>query len=194
MKHLIVYAHPDLASFNHAILETAVRTLQDKGHEVAVRDLYALGFNPVLTGGDLGAIRSGETPADLLAEQEAIRAADSLIFIYPVWWAGLPAILKGYIDRVFAYGFAYAYGADGNIEALLTGKKGLLISTHGAPSDWYASSGMHQALKMTSDTGILEFCGIATQEHLFFGSVGDVDDAARKEMLAQTEAKLQSLF
>lgn len=122
MKHVIVYAHPNTESFNHAILETVKKELEEKGHEVRVRDLYELNFNPVLGASDFISFSQGNTPADIKEEQEHISWADSITFIYPVWWAGLPAILKGYVDRVFSHGFAYAYGENG-IEKLLSGKK-----------------------------------------------------------------------
>ncbi len=72
MKHLVVYAHPYAESFNHAILETAVKALRQNGHEVVVRDLYALGFQPVLTPEDTAALRAGQTPQDIKAEQDYI--------------------------------------------------------------------------------------------------------------------------
>ena len=135
MKHLVVYAHPSSESFNHAILETTVETLEKKGHEVNVRDLNAMNFQPVLTLDDLSAMRNGQTPWDIRQEQEYVWQSDTIILIYPIWWTGLPAIIKGYIDRVFAYGFAYVYGANG-IDQLLTGKKGMIINTHGTPNEY----------------------------------------------------------
>lgn len=118
MNHLIVYAHPRKESFNHAIMETAVQGLQEKGHEVVVRDLYAMEFEPVISNSEiLGGI--GE---DIEQEQEYLKWADVIIFIYPIWWTGLPAIVKGYIERVFTYGFAYRY-VNGEQMGLLKGKK-----------------------------------------------------------------------
>ncbi len=76
MNHLIVYSHPNPKSFCHAILETAVKALQSKGHEVVVRDLYALGFDPVLKGSDFVGFQSGNIPADIKAEQEKISGAE----------------------------------------------------------------------------------------------------------------------
>lgn len=194
MNHLLVVAHPNQESFNHAIVQTTLQALKAKGHEAVVRDLYALQFEPVLSLEDFQNLRSGQIPSDIKAEQDYITSADVITFIYPIWWTGLPAILKGYVDRVFSYGFAYAYGKDGNIEKLLSGKKGLLINTYGTPSEIYDSIGMTDALKKTSDTGIFEFCGIEVQEHLLFGGVPRVDDAARQAMLGQIEERVNRLF
>jgi NAD(P)H dehydrogenase (quinone) len=193
MKHLIVYAHPNPESFNHAILETTVHTLKNKGHEVVVRDLYALNFQPVLKPEDTAAMIAGQTPEDIKTEQQFISQADAITFIYPIWWTGLPAILKGYVDRVFSYGFAYAYGEAG-IDKLLKGKKGLIINTHGTPKEIYDEIGMTAGLRVTSDTGIFDFTGIEPVEHLLFGGVPHVGDAALKDILKQIEESVNSLF
>ncbi|MBE7683813.1 NAD(P)H-dependent oxidoreductase [Paenibacillus sp. P13VS] len=193
MKHLIVYAHPHADSFNRAILNTAVEALEAQGHEVVVRDLYALEFQPVLSAADTTSMRAGQNPQDITTEQKFITDADAITFIYPIWWTGLPAILKGYVDRVFAYGFAYASGEAG-IEKLLTGKKGLIINTHGTPSDIYDQIGMTAGMKMTSDVGIFDFVGIESVDHLFFGSIGYLDDAAYQSMLEQVKQTVSTKF
>ncbi|ERI91872.1 flavodoxin-like protein [Clostridiales bacterium oral taxon 876 str. F0540] len=193
MKHLIVYAHPYSESFNHAILETTVNALKNNGHEVTVRDLYQLNFQPVLKAEDTAAMRDGRVPDDIKTEQEYIEKADAITLIYPIWWTGLPAILKGYIDRVFSYGFAYAVGNEGIIK-LLKGKKGFIINTHGTSKEVYDANGMTAGLKVTSDTGIFDFTGIEPVEHLLFGSVPYVDDAARKDMLKTVENTIDSHF
>jgi len=189
MNHLVVYAHPNPNSFNHAILETVVATLQEKGHEVFVRDLYSIGLDPVLTFDG-----KGEVSSEVKAEQDYIRKADVITFIYPIWWTGMPAILKGYVDRVYTYGFAYQYNGEGGLDKLLTGKKGLIINTHGTPKDIYDSIGMTEALKKTSTTGVFEFCGIESVGHLTFGSVPQVDDSTRKGMLEEIKNTVNSLF
>lgn len=193
MKHLIIYAHPSQESFNHAILETAAGALKSKGHEVVVRDLYALGFQPVLKPEDTEAMKAGQTPADIKTEQEYIAQADVITFIYPIWWAGLPAIIKGYVDRVFSYGFAYAYGAEG-IDKLLKGKKGLIINTHGTPKEVYDQIGMSEALKLTATTGIFDFTGIESVGHLLFGNVPSVGEEALKGYLKEVEETINSLL
>lgn len=192
MNHLIVYSHPNPKSFCHAILETAVKTLQSKGHEVVVRDLYALGFDPVLKGSDFVEFQSGKIPADIKAEQEKISGAEVITFIYPIWWTGLPAMMKGYIDRVFSLGFAYSVGEWGPV-GLLTEKKAVIFNTTGAAKELYDESGMFDAIKKTSDTGILNFCGVGILEHKFFTSVPSTDDATRKGYLSEAEAVMSRL-
>ncbi|MFJ8257989.1 NAD(P)H-dependent oxidoreductase [Peribacillus asahii] len=193
MKHLIVYAHPYPESLNHSILETTVNALKKNGHEVVVRDLYALDFQPVLKPEDTAAMKAGKTPDDIKTEQEFITEADAITFIYPIWWTGLPAILKGYVDRVFAFGFAYSAGPEGVIK-LLEGKKGLIINTHGTPNEVYDEVGMTAGLKVTSDIGIFDFTGIEPVDHLLFGSIGYLDEEAYKGMLKQVEDTINSHF
>ncbi|MCM3791392.1 NAD(P)H-dependent oxidoreductase [Domibacillus indicus] len=193
MKHLIVYAHPHKESLNHAILKTTVEALKKNGHEVAVRDLYALDFQPVLKPEDTEAMKAGRTPQDIKTEQEFIAEADAITFIYPIWWTGLPAILKGYVDRVFSYGFAYAAGEQGIVK-MLTGKKGFIINTHGTPSEVYDEMGMTAGMKVTSDTGIFEFTGIEPAGHLFFGSIGYLSADMYEGMLKEVEEQVTALF
>ena len=97
MNHLIVVAHPNSDSFNHAIVQTTVHALKAKGHETVVRDLYTLQFEPVLSLEDFNSLRAGQIPDDIKAEQGFITSADVITFIYPIWWTGLPGILKGYV-------------------------------------------------------------------------------------------------
>lgn len=193
MKHLIVYSHPHKESFNQAILETVTSALTAKGHEVTIRNLYQIGFNPVLSSEDTDAMRAGNIPSDIKTEQDYITNADVITFIFPIWWTGLPAIIKGYVDRVFSYGFAYVYNDQGGIDKLLAEKKGLLVNTFGTPQHIYESIGMIESLKQTSDVGIFDFCGIEVVEHFYFGGVTSVDDETRKGMLAQIEQKFSSL-
>ncbi|WP_411739944.1 NAD(P)H-dependent oxidoreductase [Peribacillus sp. S4] len=193
MKHLVVYAHPYADSLNHSIMETTVNALKKNGHEVVVRDLYALDFQPVLKPEDTAAMKVGKTPDDIKTEQEFIAEADVITFIYPIWWTGLPAILKGYVDRVFAFGFAYSAGPEGVIK-LLEGKKGFIINTHGTPNEVYDEIGMTAGLKVTSDIGIWDFTGIEPMSHLLFGSIGYLDEEAYKGMLKKVEDTINSDF
>ncbi len=192
MKCLVVYSHPNPKSFNHAIMETVTETLKSRGHEVVVRDLHALPFDPVLKPVDFEGIQSGNLPADIKVEQDHIAWADALVVIHPVWWTGLPAMFKGYIDRVFCYGFAYSFDAKGLVPQL-KGKKVLIINTQGTPKDAYDASGMFEAMKMTSDKGIYEFCGLEVIDHIFLPAVPMVKDEVRKGYLEQVKETMGKL-
>jgi NAD(P)H dehydrogenase (quinone) len=167
MKHLIIYAHPNPESLNSYFKNTVANQLRQNGHAVRIRDLYQLNFNPVLSMNDAAGQRGGIMPADVLAEQEHVIWADILTFIYPIWWTGLPAMMKGYIDRVFSYGFAYRYD-QGVQRGLLTGKKAVIINTHGKSNAEYESIGMNKALSLTSDHGVYRYCGLDVKQHFFF--------------------------
>ena len=126
MHALVVYAHPEPTSFTGAMKDRACETLVGLGHTVQVSDLYGEHFNPVagrhdfLTVADdtrlhyqqeqLWAAQHQGFAPDLQREQQRVLAADLMLFVYPLWWGGMPAILKGWFDRVMAYGFAYADG------------------------------------------------------------------------------------
>lgn len=192
MRYLVIYTHPNPGSFNHALLETVTDTLTKAGRTVVVRDLYALGFDPLLGAADFDAIGRGEMLPDAKREQEYISAAHVLIFIYPLWWAGMPAMLKGYIDRVFTDGFAYRIDGE-KITGLLGDKKVLLITTTGAPRDMYEASGMFRSLAQTIDDGIFRFCGMDLIDHRYLAAVPYVTGRERTAMLAEVSACIQGL-
>ncbi len=193
MKTLILYCHPNPASFNHAILTTVIESLEKGGHLYRVRDLYQLNFQPVLDPTDFEAIGQGQVLPDVAEEQEHIRWADRIIAIHPIWWTGLPARMKGYIDRVFSFGFAYRIDASG-LTGLLSDKEALIITTTGAPSEYYQQVGMHDALKKTIDEGIYQFCAITVLDHIFYGAVPTVDDQIRKQYLAALQQRIYDLY
>ena len=167
MKHLIIYAHPNEQSLNSHFKQALTNHLQDTGHEVIVRDLYEINFNPILSLEDMNGQRIGKVCSEVKQEQDFISWANHITFIYPIWWTGMPAIMKGYIDRVFSYGFAYQYN-QGVQKGLLAGKQTTIINTHGKSKAEYEAIGMGKALSLTSDKGIFSYCGLEIKEHFFF--------------------------
>eukprot|EP01107_Rhizomastix_libera_P015954 TRINITY_DN635_c3_g1_i3.p1 TRINITY_DN635_c3_g1~~TRINITY_DN635_c3_g1_i3.p1 ORF type:complete len:123 (+),score=19.25 TRINITY_DN635_c3_g1_i3:146-514(+) len=105
MSTVIIYAHPKETSFNHAILKSVTDHLDKKHEKYVVRDLYAMKFNPV--------DYADQSNEDVAVEQKIIKEAKRIVIIAPMYWYSFPAILKGYIDRVFTYGFAYEFSAAG---------------------------------------------------------------------------------
>jgi NAD(P)H dehydrogenase (quinone) len=189
MRHLIIYTHPNENSLNHNLLNTVVETLHARNEEVVVRDLYAIGFDPVLSLNDMQGQRMGKVSADVKTEQEYIAWAEQITFIYPIWWTGLPAVMKGYIDRVFSYGFAYRYD-QGVQKGLLKGKTTIIINTHGKSHDEYEKMGMDKALTLTSDNGIFIYSGLEIIRHLLF----DKADKASAEDLEIWKEQIKSLY
>ena len=189
MKNLIVYAHPNSGSLNHFFKQTVLESLQESGEEIAVRDLNEINFNPVLSLEDMNGQRMGTVADDVKTEQDFITWADRIIFIYPIWWTGMPAIMKGYIDRVFSYGFAYRYD-QGIQKGLLTGKKTIIINSHGKSNAEYEAMGMDKALALTSDTGIFTYSGLEIQQHFYF----DKADKASADNISDWESQIQTIF
>lgn len=183
-RTLIVIAHPNRDSFNQAIKEHLVAALEAQNHQVRVRDLYDLGFDPVLSLEELQRYDSqeGEIPVDIKAEQDEILWADHLIFIYPTWWWSMPAIMKGYFDRVFLPGFAFKTG-DHGIEGLLAGKKALIIQTTGSDQTYIEENGLDKMVKTPMEIGLFNFCEIEVVDHQILAGVPFVSEEEREEML-----------
>ncbi|MCP2028856.1 NAD(P)H dehydrogenase (quinone) [Flavobacterium sp. HSC-32F16] len=189
MKNLIIYAHPNPASLNHFFKQTILEILKKSGEEIVVRDLNEINFNPVLSLNDMHGQRMGQVSEDVKKEQDFISWADQIIFIYPIWWTGMPAVMKGYIDRVFSYGFAYRYD-QGVQKGLLTGKHTVIINSHGKSNTEYEEMGMDKALALTSDTGIFTYCGLEIKKHFYF----DKADRASEEDILKWEKDLKMFF
>lgn len=191
MKHLVIVAHPYSKSFGKGIADTIEKEVVSNGSEVRVRDLYEIGFDPVLKGSDLLNLQNGNYAEDIKVEQEHIKWADIITFVYPVWWAGLPAMLKGYVDRVFANGFAFANGETGPY-GLLTDKKAILFSTTGFPNEVYQTIGMHKSMEQTSDEAIFKFCGVEIIKHVFFGAIPFSAEENRAQYLEDVKEIIKS--
>lgn len=189
MNVLIVYAHPNPRSFNRAILDVVDATLQDCGHATRVHDLYAMNYRAILDGEDLIRNWRGDLPADTRSEQDAVRWANKLVFVYPIWWFGPPAILKGWIDRVLSRAFAFDFGPDGMI-GLLKHEKALILNTLGGDEATYRRERWHELLVRPMAEGILGACGVRQVAHRAFYEVPTVSDVERQAMLAEIRALL----
>ena len=164
---LVVHAHPDRRSLTHQLATTATHSLAELGHRVLETDLYAARWKAVFDADDFlaredpervsfvsesgRAFTTGTQTADVAAEQEKLIAADAVIFQFPLWWFGFPAVLKGWVDRVFAFGFAYGYRGAGNTyrygDGALAGKRAMLSITVGGPADDYGPRGINGTLE-----------------------------------------------
>lgn len=192
MKALVIFAHPNPESFNAALAKTVQEQLEENGAQVKLKDLYTMGWNPVLTSQDFQGYHSGQTLPDVQQEQQDIAWADLIVMIAPVWWYSVPAILKGYIDRVFSLGFAYKYTATGPV-GLLAGKKGLVITTSGAERQAAEASGMVEVIRKSMVEGLFGFSGFARYEYKNLFAVPTVSDEERKLMLNEVRQKINQL-
>ena len=169
--HLVVFSHPNPSSFNARVCRAYVEELERHGHAVVLRDLYALKFDPVLRMDDFDGVRRGSVPDDVCAEQGHVIWADVITFISPIWWIGWPAMLKGYVDRVFSLGFAYRY-TGGGVEGCLGGKRAVIVTSSGSTMDNFVETGKLAAVRTAQDVYTMEFCAVAMVEHLHFAPVG----------------------
>ncbi len=185
MRHLVITAHPSAKSFNHAVVETYVSALEALGHEVECRDLYAMKFNPLMSASDLKAVATGKASREIRIEQTAIRRSEVVTLISTLWWSGFPAMLKGYLDRVFCAGFAYVIKRHEYLPGL-SGKKGVIITTSGATTDDLKSGGTLRALKTVQDQGFMEFCGIEMVRHLYLSGIDPTMSKASGEQHLET--------
>ena len=193
MRSLIIYAHPGVQSLNHAIRQIIESELKTTGETYAVRDLYQLNFDPVLHLQDIEGAEHHVVLEDVQEEQMHIQSSDMLIFIFPIWWAAMPAILKGYIDRVFSFDFAYNVDEKGDINGLLKGKKAVIINTAGAHHHEYAKEGMFDTMNKILDKGVFALCGIEVIEHKYLCAVHESSETERIRMLEEIRSMIRKV-
>ena len=132
MKVLVVIGHQNQGSFCHAITQTIIDQLKSDGHEVIYHDLYAENFDPILTQEE---IKAPEPTCPVVRQHiSELLSVDGIVIVHPNWWGGPPAILRGWIDRVFRQGMVYRFTADGPVGEL-AGKKTLVITTSNTPRE-----------------------------------------------------------
>ncbi|MBS7022266.1 MAG: NAD(P)H-dependent oxidoreductase [Haemophilus parainfluenzae] len=198
MNHLIIFAHPNShKSFGRAIVDRIVKASQQLGVETHLRDLYTMEFNPIISFEELQSANKGIIPAEIQQEHEFIRQADLITMVYPLWWMGFPAMLKGYLDRVLSHGFAYKT-ENGESKGLLQGKVMQQFITIGSSVAKYQEYGVDKSLNHCLINGLFNYCGIENVDYTLFGDIHIIDDAARQAMLDEaaekTTAKLTALL
>ncbi len=193
MKALIVVCHPAAGSLSHALAGAVRDAWTAAGCAVDWRDLYEEGFEPVLTAAEA----RGEPTRDarVAAHQAALRACDLLAVVHPNYWGGPPAMMKGWIDRVFAPGAAYAFekGIDaGDVPAgLLRARAALVLNTGNTPPERERGH-FGDPLERIWTEAILRYCGVASVTRRLFGVVATSDEATRRAWLAEAAALAQA--
>lgn len=192
MKALIIYANYKEQSFTAAIRDRLAETFHQNGHEVVVRDLYEIKFNPVLSKRDLESIDNEIFPIDIMNEQKFIQWADLICFVYPIWWSGMPAILKGYVERVLVMGYAFEFAGDVVIPKLQN-KKIAIFNTTGF-KNVYKDKVKLDALNTITQDCIFGFCGMQTVEHKYFTAISKATEEDKKAIFEEVEAIATSLL
>lgn len=187
MRVYILIAHPTATSFCHAACDAFASGLREAGHEFEVFDLYGAGFSPLLDEAGLARERGyrgqGEpVPADVAYQQDKVRTADSLALVFPLWWSDVPAILKGWFDRIWTKGFAYSPTGDTELRRLAP-RKAFALCASGHPLDKLERDGVASALRASLLGDRLTNVGFRSAELLVLGGLTTADDALRAALL-----------
>ncbi|BAN49765.1 NAD(P)H-dependent oxidoreductase [Metapseudomonas resinovorans] len=211
MKVLIVHAHPEAKSFSSALRDLAVETLQGQGHEVRQSDLHALDWNPVASAADFGerqnpdylvyaleqreSVKAGNIAPDIQRELDKLLWADLLILNFPLYWFSVPAILKGWIDRVLVSGVCYG-GKRFYDQGGLAGKKALVSLTLGGREHMFGEGAIHGPLEDMLRPllrGTLAYVGLEVLPPFVAWHVPYISNDAREDFLRAYQARLQGL-
>lgn len=191
MKVLVIIGHQHKGSFCHAIAEAAVEELEAAGHEVIYHDLYEEGFDPILPHEE---IEKGSQKSPLIQKHcEEITAADGYVVVHPNWWAMPPAILKGWIDRVFCQGVAYEFGEAGAVITHLEGKRAVVFTTSNTPRDLELEL-FGDPLENLWKACIFGFCGVDDFHRRNFESIVLSTLDQRKAWLDEVRRIIQQRF
>ena len=220
MNVFLIHAHPEPKSLNGALRDLAVETLTALGHAVQVSDLYAMRWKAVADAGDFldpgdpgrlfygresrRAYAGGTQGGDIAAEQAKLLWADAVILQFPLWWFSMPAILKGWFERVFAYGFAYGVGrhegehwGDRYGEGTLLGRRALVSVTIGGREAQYSPRGVNRALDdvlFPIQHGTLYYPGMAVLEPFVIYEADRLSPERWAEAAGRYRARLGTLF
>uniref|UniRef100_A0A3Q2PU25 Ribosyldihydronicotinamide dehydrogenase [quinone] n=1 Tax=Fundulus heteroclitus TaxID=8078 RepID=A0A3Q2PU25_FUNHE len=212
-KVLIVYAHQSSGSFNAAAKNAAVEVLTAQGCIVDVSDLYAMGFKATATAEDIkGEVKNaenfcyleesklaweqGKLSADIMEEQSKLTVADLIIFQFPMYWFSVPAILKGWIDRVLTNGFAFSQEKRYS-QGIFKDKKAMLSFTTGSLESMFSPTGINGDMNVTLwplQNGILHYCGFQVLAPQIFWAPSSAVAEDRKSMLESWRTRLQGLL
>ncbi|WP_334042909.1 NAD(P)H-dependent oxidoreductase [Burkholderia ambifaria] len=220
MNVLIVYAHPEPRSLNGALRDFAVEHLEAAGHAVQVTDLYAMNWKAAFDAHDVTdrapdarfdpaldskrAFETGTQRDDIAREQDKLKWADAVILQFPLWWFSMPAIMKGWVERVYAYGFAYGVGehsdqhwGDRYGEGSLAGKRAMVIVTTGGWESHYSARGINGPIDdvlFPIHHGILYYPGFDVLPPFVIYRAGRMNDVRFDETRAALGKRLDELW
>ena len=184
VKHAVIACHPEHRSFTLSVAERYAETVRGHGHEAVVRDLYRLRFNLVLRARE----RRGVPAPDVNREWGALGKPDVFVLIYPIWFGAPPAMLKGYIDRVFGAGRSRGIGGEGGSGELLGGKQLVSITSSGSHSAWLSEKGVLGSLRTVYDRYMADVFGfIDTHRYHLDGVSSDIPERELRMLLLRVE-------
>jgi putative NADPH-quinone reductase len=191
----VILAHPDRASFNHAIARTVAERIGANGHEVLLHDLYAEGFDPLLPTGEIP--KQSRLPPTVEAHCEEISRADGIVIVHPNWWGQPPAILKGWIDRVLRPGVAYEFlegdSGEGVPRGLLKARVAVVFNTSNTEQA-REKSVFGDPLETIWRKCVFGLCGVPVFRRRSFDVLVTSTEAQRRQWLAEVETMIDGLF
>lgn len=212
MNVLIVYAHEEPRSFNAAMKNTAIRTFEEQGHTVVVSDLYRMGFKAVGDASDFLERKDrhvlvrqteeryssslGTLASDILQEQRKVLDSSLVIFQFPLWWFSMPAVMKGWVDRVLTMGFAYDMDGRWYDHGGLKGRRAMLSLTTGDPESCFTERGIHgpmERILWPIQRATLHHCGFEVLPPFVAFAVTRSSDEARQAVLDRFAERLRGL-
>lgn len=177
---LVINGHPDVQSFNYGLAESYVKGVQQSGGTVNSINIRDLDFNPNL---EFGYRKRTELEPDLLNAIKLIKEADHLVWVFPMWWYGYPAIMKGFVDRIFLPGIMFEYVKGKSIpKRLLKGKTGRIILTADTPR-WYDWIYMKSPTINQFKKGTLQLCGVKPVKVTYISPIRNSTDKFRQKHL-----------
>lgn len=220
MNVLLIYAHPEPMSLNGSLKDFSIKRLEDAGYVVQVSDLYAMNWKASLDADDSmdrqagarfdpsldsqRAFESGRQSEDIALEQDKLRWADAVILQFPLWWYSMPAILKGWVERVYAYGFAYGVGEHSDArwgdrfgEGTLAGKRAMLVVTTGGWESHYSQRGINGPIDdilFPINHGILYYPGFDVLPPFVIYRTGRMDEAKYSRICDALGQRLDALW
>lgn len=219
MNILFVYAHPEPTSLNASLKNFAIEQLEATGHQVQVSDLYAMQWKATLDERDrldfekgavfspsmdsMKAFQAGTQSPDIAKEQEKLLWADTVIFQFPIWWFSMPAIMKGWVERVYAFGFAYGVGehsdkhwGDRYGQGTLKGKRAMLLVSAGGWESHYSDRGINGSiddLLFPIHHGILYYPGFDVLPPFVVYQTNRMDEARYADVCEELKLRLAQL-
>lgn len=195
MKILVLLAHPDPGSLNHALADAAARSARRLGHDVTLRDLYAEGFDPILPGPEF--LKGASLPDWLRSHCDDLASADGIVIVHPNWWGQPPAILTGWIDRVVRPGVAYEFqegdSGEGVPVGLLRAKTAVILNTSNTPPAREREA-FGDPLEAIWRRCVFDLCGVKDVRRRTFSVVVTSTASERQGWLAEAEALVGAAF
>ncbi|MFK3888759.1 NAD(P)H-dependent oxidoreductase [Sphingomonas sp. NPDC079357] len=169
-RHAVILCHPEKGSFNASVAEAYCSAVSALGHETCVRDLYAMNFQPALRASEQPGAMFHPHP-DVEEEIRLLHGADVFVLVYPIWFGLPPAMLKGYVERVFGRGVMPRDLQERSARGVLAGKRLVSFTSSGTSAVWLDEQGQIQSLRTIFDRYLEHAFGMAPSEHFHFGHI-----------------------